>query len=146
MPQSLRNSRAAPWPIAHAQVGRGAADYDRTLVDNIYAGRADYLNGLADSGKYPATQAAQLRSIAATRQRGGRHNRVRNTGTARRERMLVGSAGGLAGCAAALFSASMAYISLYRMHLIGIHGWIKGLILILIGHVNQVVRPKLKLH
>jgi LysM repeat protein len=50
-----------------AQVGRGAADYDRTLVDNIYAGRADYLNGLADSGKYPATQAAQLRSIAATR-------------------------------------------------------------------------------
>ena len=44
------------------------------------------------------------------------------------------------------FIARLAYISLYRMHLIGIHGWIKGLILILIGHVNQVVRPKLKLH
>ncbi len=44
------------------------------------------------------------------------------------------------------YFARIAYISLYRMHLIGIHGWIKGLILILIGHVNQVVRPKLKLH
>ncbi len=44
------------------------------------------------------------------------------------------------------YIARLAYISLYRMHLIGIHGWIKGLILILIGHVNQVVRPKLKLH
>lgn len=50
-----------------AQVDRSSADYDRTLVDNIYAGRADYLNGLADSGKYTAKEAAQLRSIAATR-------------------------------------------------------------------------------
>jgi NADH dehydrogenase len=32
------------------------------------------------------------------------------------------------------------------MHLIAIHGWFKGLFLILVGHVNQVVRPKLKLH
>jgi NADH dehydrogenase len=32
------------------------------------------------------------------------------------------------------------------MHLIAIHGWIKGVALILIGHVNQVVRPRLKLH
>ena len=44
------------------------------------------------------------------------------------------------------YIARVAYISLYRMHLIGIHGWMKGLLLILIGHVNQVVRPKLKLH
>jgi NADH dehydrogenase len=44
------------------------------------------------------------------------------------------------------YIARVAYISLYRMHLIGIHGWFKGLLLILIGHVNQVVRPKLKLH
>ncbi len=42
--------------------------------------------------------------------------------------------------------ARLVYISLYRMHLIAIHGWLKGLLLILIGHVNQVVRPKLKLH
>ncbi|WP_051272791.1 LysM peptidoglycan-binding domain-containing protein [Sphingomonas phyllosphaerae] len=50
-----------------AQVDRTSADYDRKLVDNIYAGRADYLNGLADNGKYTAKEAAQLRSIAATR-------------------------------------------------------------------------------
>jgi len=44
------------------------------------------------------------------------------------------------------YIARVAYISLYRMHLIGIHGWFKGVLLIVIGHVNQVVRPKLKLH
>lgn len=38
------------------------------------------------------------------------------------------------------------YTSLYRMHLLAIHGWIKGLALIVVGHVNQIVRPKLKLH
>jgi NADH:ubiquinone reductase (H+-translocating) len=42
--------------------------------------------------------------------------------------------------------ARLVYTSLYRMHLIGIHGWWKGLSLLLVGHVNQVVRPKLKLH
>jgi len=42
--------------------------------------------------------------------------------------------------------ARMVYISLYRMHLIGIHGWLKGVALILVGHVNQVIRPRLKLH
>jgi NADH dehydrogenase len=42
--------------------------------------------------------------------------------------------------------ARMVYLSLYRLHLIGIHGWIKGMTLIVIGHVNRVVRPRLKLH
>lgn len=42
--------------------------------------------------------------------------------------------------------ARLVYVSLYRMHLIAIHGWIKGVLLIVVGHVNQVVRPKLKLH
>lgn len=42
--------------------------------------------------------------------------------------------------------ARLVYTSLYRMHLIGIHGWWKGMSLMLVGHVNQVVRPKLKLH
>jgi NADH dehydrogenase len=42
--------------------------------------------------------------------------------------------------------ARLVYTSLYRMHLLAIHGWLKGLSLILVGHVNQVVRPKLKLH
>jgi NADH dehydrogenase len=42
--------------------------------------------------------------------------------------------------------ARLMYLSLYRMHLLAIHGWWKGVALILIGHVNAVVRPKLKLH
>ncbi len=42
--------------------------------------------------------------------------------------------------------ARLIYISLYRMHLVAIHGWLKGAALIAIGHVNQVIRPKLKLH
>jgi NADH dehydrogenase len=42
--------------------------------------------------------------------------------------------------------ARMVYLSLYRLHLIGIHGWLKGMTLIFIGHVNRVVRPRLKLH
>ena len=42
--------------------------------------------------------------------------------------------------------ARFIYTSLYRMHLIGIHGWFKGLGLMVIGRVNRIVRPKLKLH
>jgi NADH dehydrogenase len=42
--------------------------------------------------------------------------------------------------------ARLVYVSLYRMHLIAIHGWFKGLTLILVGHVNQIIRPRLKLH
>jgi NADH dehydrogenase len=42
--------------------------------------------------------------------------------------------------------ARLVYLSLYRMHLIAIHGWFKGLALIMVGHVNQIVRPRLKLH
>jgi NADH dehydrogenase len=42
--------------------------------------------------------------------------------------------------------ARFVYVSLYRMHLIAIHGWLKGLTLILVGHVNQIIRPRLKLH
>ncbi len=42
--------------------------------------------------------------------------------------------------------ARFIYTSLYRMHLIGIHGWLKGLGLMAIGRVNRIVRPRLKLH
>ena len=42
--------------------------------------------------------------------------------------------------------ARFVYVSLYRMHLIAIHGWFKGLAMILVGHVNHIIRPKLKLH
>ena len=42
--------------------------------------------------------------------------------------------------------ARLVYASLYRMHLVAVHGWLKGLALILVGHVNRIVRPRLKLH
>jgi NADH dehydrogenase len=42
--------------------------------------------------------------------------------------------------------ARFAYISLYRMHLVAIHGWLSGLALIAVSKVNNVVRPRLKLH
>jgi NADH dehydrogenase len=42
--------------------------------------------------------------------------------------------------------ARLVYLSLYNMHLLGIHGWAKGVALIVLGHANQVIRPKLKLH
>ena len=42
--------------------------------------------------------------------------------------------------------ARFVYLSLYRMHLIAIHGWLKGMALIAVGHVNQIIRPRLKLH
>lgn len=42
--------------------------------------------------------------------------------------------------------ARFAYLSLYRMHLLAIHGWYRGIALIVVGHVNHIVRPKLKVH
>jgi NADH dehydrogenase len=42
--------------------------------------------------------------------------------------------------------ARFVYMSLYRMHLMAIHGWLRGVIMIGLGHVNQILRPKLKLH
>jgi len=42
--------------------------------------------------------------------------------------------------------ARLIYTSLYRMHLIAIHGWWKGTALMLVGRVNHIIRPRLKLH
>jgi NADH dehydrogenase len=42
--------------------------------------------------------------------------------------------------------ARLVYVGLYRKHLLAVHGLLRGLVLIVVGHVNQVVRPKLKLH
>jgi len=42
--------------------------------------------------------------------------------------------------------ARFVYKSLYRMHLFAIHGLMRGLALILIGHVSRILRPRLKLH
>jgi NADH dehydrogenase len=56
--------------------------------------------------------------------------------------------GALVGGRMAVYGAiaRLVYQSLYRMHLVAIHGWLKGLILIFVGYVNAVVRPKLKFH
>jgi len=42
--------------------------------------------------------------------------------------------------------ARFVYVSLYRMHLIAIHGWLKGLVLIVVARVNHIIRPRMKLH
>jgi NADH dehydrogenase len=42
--------------------------------------------------------------------------------------------------------ARFLYQSLYRMHLLSIHGLIKGAALIVVSTVNRIVRPRLKLH
>ena len=42
--------------------------------------------------------------------------------------------------------ARLVYTSLYHMHLIAIHGWLRGLGHIVMGWLNAVARPRLKLH
>ena len=42
--------------------------------------------------------------------------------------------------------ARLAYLSLYRMHLLAIHGWLRGTGTIIVNQINQIVRPKLKVH
>ncbi|RBO79622.1 NAD(P)/FAD-dependent oxidoreductase [Marinomonas aquiplantarum] len=42
--------------------------------------------------------------------------------------------------------ARFVYVSLYRLHLIAIHGWLKATIIMAAQKVGKVVKPKLKLH
>ncbi|EIF8959806.1 NAD(P)/FAD-dependent oxidoreductase [Vibrio parahaemolyticus] len=42
--------------------------------------------------------------------------------------------------------ARVVYISLYRMHLMAIHGVFKTGLMMLVGRINRVLRPNLKLH
>ncbi|WP_192458654.1 NAD(P)/FAD-dependent oxidoreductase [Musicola keenii] len=42
--------------------------------------------------------------------------------------------------------ARIVYISLYRMHQIALHGYIKTGLMMLVGSINRVIRPRLKLH
>ncbi|WP_026970303.1 NAD(P)/FAD-dependent oxidoreductase [Aliagarivorans marinus] len=42
--------------------------------------------------------------------------------------------------------ARLIYLSLYRMHHIALHGYVKTGLMILVGRINQVLRPKMKLH
>jgi len=42
--------------------------------------------------------------------------------------------------------ARIVYISLYRMHQIALHGYIKTGLMMLVGSINRIIRPRLKLH
>jgi len=42
--------------------------------------------------------------------------------------------------------ARMAYISLYRMHQVALHGWWRTIMISMIGRINKIIRPRLKLH
>ncbi|WED20820.1 NAD(P)/FAD-dependent oxidoreductase [Vibrio sp. JC009] len=42
--------------------------------------------------------------------------------------------------------ARMVYISLYRMHQMALHGVVKTALMMLVGRINRVLRPNLKLH
>lgn len=42
--------------------------------------------------------------------------------------------------------ARFVYISLYRMHQIALHGYFKTALMMLVGSINRVIRPRLKLH
>ncbi|MGL5320971.1 MAG: FAD-dependent oxidoreductase, partial [Aeromonas veronii] len=44
------------------------------------------------------------------------------------------------------YIARLVYISLYRMHQIALHGYVKTGLIMLVGRINRVLRPTLKLH
>ena len=42
--------------------------------------------------------------------------------------------------------ARLAYLSLYRMHQLAIHGWLRTLLVAIVDKINHYIRPRLKLH
>ncbi|MDQ6569385.1 MAG: FAD-dependent oxidoreductase, partial [Haemophilus parahaemolyticus] len=42
--------------------------------------------------------------------------------------------------------ARLAYLSLYRMHQVALHGWLKTGLILLVGQINRFLRPSMKLH
>ena len=42
--------------------------------------------------------------------------------------------------------ARFVYVSLYRMHQVALHGYIKTGLMMLVGQINRILRPRLKLH
>lgn len=42
--------------------------------------------------------------------------------------------------------ARMTYISLYRIHQVAIHGWVRMVLLMLSDRINRFIRPRLKVH
>jgi len=54
---------------------------------------------------------------------------------------LVGGQMAVAG-----FVARLLYQSLYRMHLLAVHGWVKGMALLVVTTLTRAVKPRVKLH
>lgn len=44
------------------------------------------------------------------------------------------------------FIARIVYVSLYRMHQVALHGYVRTGLMMLVGRINRLLRPKLKLH
>jgi NADH dehydrogenase len=44
------------------------------------------------------------------------------------------------------FIARIVYISLYRMHLIAIHGWVQTTLIVFQARIQKLIKPKLKMH
>ena len=42
--------------------------------------------------------------------------------------------------------ARLMYLSLYRMHQLAIHGYVRGPFIILLSRISKIIRPKMKLH
>ena len=42
--------------------------------------------------------------------------------------------------------ARIAYISLYRMHQIALHGWLRATLMMVADKINHILKPRLKLH
>ena len=42
--------------------------------------------------------------------------------------------------------AKVVYISLYRMHQVALHGYIRTGLMTIVEKINRVLRPRLKLH
>lgn len=58
--------------------------------------------------------------------------------------IIVG--GGAGGLELATRLARIVYVSLYRLHQLAVHGYIKTFLITLVDRINKVIRPRLKLH
>lgn len=131
-----------------------------TIDDRIYAigDCASFTPDGADRPLHPRAQAAQQMAVAVRKNimaavRGRKqkpfvYNDRGSLVSLGRYSAFGNLMGNLVGDAMAIEGrlARIAYASLYRMHIISIHGWLRGVTMILLGHVNQIIRPKVKLH
>ena len=60
--------------------------------------------------------------------------------------VLMGNFGGGQSVNVRGWVARMAYISLYRLHQVALHGWFKASLLVVADKINHIVKPRLKMH